>query len=64
MVESTWKAVETQIGCGERNLTSDSTGAEIAGLSSVNLDAWLVVCRPVNRSVRRSISQFQAILMR
>ncbi len=34
-----------------RNLTTHSTGARIARLSFVNLDAWLVVYRPVNSGV-------------
>jgi hypothetical protein len=33
-------------------LTTHSTGAEIARLSSARLDAWLDVSRPVNSGVR------------
>jgi len=52
MITSTLKANETKKGCDERNLTSGSTGAGIARLSIVTLDAWFIVCRPVNRGVR------------
>jgi hypothetical protein len=38
---------------GNRHLTTHSTGAEIARLSFVNLDACFVAFRPVNSGVRR-----------
>jgi len=46
---------ERQNGSGVRNLTSDSTGAGIARLSFVSLDACFIVSCPVNRSVRRLV---------
>jgi len=38
----------------EARLTTHSTGAEIARLSSARLKAWFIVSRPVNSSVRRT----------
>jgi hypothetical protein len=53
MIESTLKAEERQRGSVERNLTSDSTRPEIAGLSSLTWMLLAGVSRRVNRGVRR-----------
>jgi hypothetical protein len=52
MIEFILKADERQNGYDGRNLTTHSTGAEIACLSSARLGAWFGVSRPVNSGVR------------
>ena len=52
MVESILNADERRNGDGARNLTSDSTGAESAYLSSRTWMPFDDSSRPVNRGVR------------